>query len=204
MLGKFLLLPVSAMLACSAMPVGAATINFNQPTYFFAVPSYSEQGVTFRSTDTMGTISTQATPNVTYGFVAFLGDGNFAPARADIAGGAGMVSIDVGGYAVGFTRDIYLNVYNASNTLVGSTTALIQPGVTGMPTLSVSAPNIAYAIFGGHSYLCYSSFYYDNFTFGAGIPAGAVPEPASWALMIAGFALAGATLRQHAAQAHPA
>ena len=33
-------------------------------------------------------------------------------------------------------------------------------------------------------------------TWSDGLPAAAVPEPASWALMIAGFGLAGATLRR--------
>ena len=35
-----------------------------------------------------------------------------------------------------------------------------------------------------------------SFTFGGSISTGAVPEPASWAMMIAGFGLVGATMRR--------
>ncbi len=35
----------------------------------------------------------------------------------------------------------------------------------------------------------------DNFTTGMGGPISAVPEPATWAMMIAGFGLAGAAIR---------
>ena len=38
---------------------------------------------------------------------------------------------------------------------------------------------------------------YDNITFGSGTPGdGAVPEPASWAMLIAGFGLTGAAMRR--------
>lgn len=37
---------------------------------------------------------------------------------------------------------------------------------------------------------------FDDFTFGSTIVGGAVPEPASWALMIGGFGLAGAAMRR--------
>jgi hypothetical protein len=38
---------------------------------------------------------------------------------------------------------------------------------------------------------------YDNITFGADVPGGGViPEPATWAMMIAGFGLVGAAMRR--------
>ncbi|MBZ4119981.1 PEPxxWA-CTERM sorting domain-containing protein, partial [Escherichia fergusonii] len=51
--------------------------------------------------------------------------------------------------------------------------------------------NIAYVRFGGTGFLEQSNVYADNFTYeGRG-----VPEPATWAMMIAGFGLAGAAAR---------
>lgn len=37
---------------------------------------------------------------------------------------------------------------------------------------------------------------FDDITFGSAIPGGTVPEPASWALMIAGFSMVGAAARR--------
>lgn len=37
---------------------------------------------------------------------------------------------------------------------------------------------------------------YDNITFGADTPGGAVPEPTTWAMMIAGLGLVGASMRR--------
>jgi hypothetical protein len=37
---------------------------------------------------------------------------------------------------------------------------------------------------------------FDDITLGSATAGGGVPEPASWALMIGGFGLAGATLRR--------
>lgn len=40
---------------------------------------------------------------------------------------------------------------------------------------------------------------FDDVTFGSAVPGGGVPEPATWALMISGFGLAGAALRRRKA-----
>ena len=42
---------------------------------------------------------------------------------------------------------------------------------------------------------------FDNITLGAATPGGAVPEPATWAMMLAGFGLTGAALRRRRQQA---
>lgn len=45
-----------------------------------------------------------------------------------------------------------------------------------------------------------SGLVYDNFIFTVGRGGGAVPEPATWAMMIGGFALAGAAMRRRVAK----
>lgn len=45
-------------------------------------------------------------------------------------------------------------------------------------------------------YRNYASFRFTSLTYSAAPPTGGVPEPSAWALMIAGFGLAGATLRR--------
>lgn len=40
-----------------------------------------------------------------------------------------------------------------------------------------------------------NSVAYDQITFGAATPGGAVPEPATWAMMVGGFGIAGGALR---------
>jgi hypothetical protein len=37
---------------------------------------------------------------------------------------------------------------------------------------------------------------YDDITFGSATPGPAVPEPASWVMLIAGFGLTGAAMRR--------
>lgn len=39
-------------------------------------------------------------------------------------------------------------------------------------------------------------FFVDNLTFGPAVTSGAVPEPATWAMMIAGFGLVGGAMRR--------
>jgi hypothetical protein len=128
-------------------------------------------------------------PNGTRGIIA--NDGNaFVPFRADIAGGTSFVSIDLGDYNSD-ADNLYLRAYDASNNLIASATDFIDASFVGMKTLSVSAANIAYVRFGGTGFLEQSNVYADNFTYeGRG-----VPEPTTWAMMIAGFGLAGAAVR---------
>jgi hypothetical protein len=50
--------------------------------------------------------------------------------------------------------------------------------------------------FANHSVVQFDNFSVSSSTSGTGAP-GAVPEPAAWAMMIAGFGLVGAALRRH-------
>jgi len=119
-------------------------------------------------------------------------------------------------YAAGFdtgfsffyssTTAATVNVYdglNATGNLLGSINLAAQAngnGCVGDPNggfcnwtpIGVAFAGVAKSIdFGGGI----NATGYDNITFGAATPGGA-PEPAAWALMLAGFGLAGAALRR--------
>ncbi len=137
--------------------------------------SYTESGVTFTASGGGGQIITAITPNGTKGLL----DDNSPrlELRADIAGGATSVSVDLGDYDAD-ADTLFLEIYNSSGTLLNSTTLLIPDTFTGMETLTLSDPDIAYAIFGARApALNGSSVYADNFTYTS---RNAVPEPSTF------------------------
>lgn len=157
--------------------------------------SYTESGVTFTASGGGGQIITTTTPNGTLGLL----DDNSPrkELRADIAGGTSFVSVDLGDYDAD-SDTLFLEVYNSSNTLLGSTTLDIPLDFTGMKTLSLSAADIAYAIFGARNAVNGSSVYADNFTYATGTTA--VPEPSTFlSLGATGLILAVAGYRKRRA-----
>lgn len=120
------------------------------------------------------------------------------------AGGICTLVDDVDGAVVGLAKSIYaeagfsspgtltLSVYDSGMTLLAS--ALNGPplGVYGRTTFSIVRPtsDIAYFRISG------SDSYGVNQIVLDGVVGGAIPEPATWAMMIGGFALAGAALRR--------
>lgn len=182
---------ISAALGASLSgAASAAVIDFNAP---IVGPSYSEQGIVFTPETVNGGNLDNGfgnSPNGTPGLAALdSNSGDFVPIRATIAGGTNFVSIDLGD----FNQDadlLFLDAYDSTNTLLGQVTENIAGNFTGMKTLAFANPNIAYVIFGGVG-VQGSSVYADNFTWNAG-----VPEPAAWAMMLAGFGLAGAAMRR--------
>ncbi|MDG6079144.1 PEP-CTERM sorting domain-containing protein [Erythrobacter litoralis] len=91
---------------------------------------------------------------------------------------------------------------NATGTLLGSINLAAQNTVNcgGDPTgtfcnftnIGTTFEGTAFSIdFGGTA----NQTAYDNITFGSATAGGAVPEPATWALFILGFALVGGALR---------
>jgi hypothetical protein len=141
--------------------VASITIDFESfPAGPFA--SYTEQDVTFSASGGGGAIITFLTPNGTLGLV----DENIPrkELRADIGPGATFVSVDLGDHDADSDR-LFLEIFDIGNNLLGYTDQVISEDFIGMETLSLSAPNIAYAIFGARDAVNGSSVAADNFTF---------------------------------------
>ena len=163
---------------CLVASAQAVVIDFETfPAGPFA--SFSQSGVTFRAVGGGGQIITTVGPNGTLGLL----DTNIPrkELQADFAAHASSVTVDLGD----FDSDddtLFLEIFNSSDTSLGFTSQLIDANFTGMKTLSLSAPDIAYAQFGGRSpALNGSSIFADNFTFNA------VPEPSTIILASAGL-----------------
>jgi len=143
--------------------------------------SYTVSGVTF--TGTAGAaLWTGTTPDGSQGLVA--GDPPYDELRADIAAGALSVAVDIGDYDQDSDR-LFLEIFDSGNTSVGYTDQVIASNFVGMKTLSLSASNIAYAIFGARDAVSGSSVYSDNFTYTP------IPAPGAVVLGSLGVGLVG-------------
>ena len=167
--------------ATSSVHAAPITINFDALS-LGGVSSYTESGVTFTAPD----FSTVLSPNGTFALLEGSDPRNFL--RADISGGASSVSVDLGDYNADSDL-LFLDVYDSSNALLGHTELFINDSFTGMQTLSLSTPGISYAIFGGIGDKG-SSVFADNFTITA------IPEPETYAMLLAGLGLLGFTARR--------
>jgi hypothetical protein len=94
---------------------------------------------------------------------------------------------------------VTLNAYDRFGGLLGSVTDSDNHPLGLGPVLELNLAGIQSVSFGGTS----GTVGFDNFEFNTvtAINAGGVPEPAAWALMIAGFGLTGAALRRRRAPA---
>lgn len=162
----------------SAMPV---TIDFEVGPVDNA-PSYTESGVTFTAT-APGTLLrvfdlAQSDRSIN------AGPSPFVPLRADIAGGASMVSILVGDGSPD-TDDIFLRAFSALDVQIAEDTFFLSSN--GFTNLTVSAANIAYVLIGATSSVGANSIVTDEFTFTREV----LEIPESGALAIFGLGLAG-------------
>ena len=172
-------LAAAAAALVAAGPVWAdGTVTFEA-----AAPSsvsYTEAGVTFTSQGAGG-IDSFIGPNGTKGILSTSDFSNYFEIRGTIAGGASFVSVDLGD----FNQDpdlIFLEVFDAGDNSLGITSQLVASSYTGMNTLSLSASNISYAVFGARApALGGSTAYADNFTYRSPVAVAAVPEPGAYA-----------------------
>ena len=183
-------LAVSGALFGAAPAAATTTIDFSGvPTYFFT--SYTQSGATVTAVGGGNMSVSSAGPN---GTAAIIGEaGPRQELRAAFAADQDFVSIDLGDF--GYDSDLaFLEIFNASNTSLGFTSLLIPGTDATMHTLSLSGVAIRSAVFGSRApSLNGSSIYADNLTFGS---SQAVPEPASWAMMLIGFGAIGGAMRR--------
>jgi PEP-CTERM motif len=103
------------------------------------------------------------------------------------AGFTGALSFTYGAFDT-FTATVYDGL-NGTGTALGSVNlAANNVFAFDLVTINFSGTGQSFAISGGGA-----QFGFDDVTFNVG---GAVPEPASWALMIAGFGLVGSAMRR--------
>jgi hypothetical protein len=169
---------VITLLACMSAVVAAADVITFDPGFGGPVSSVTIGAVTFSAVGGGGQLMTLNDPNGTNGLID-----NNSPRkeiRAAIAGGTTSVSVDLGDFDADADL-LVLRIYDPTNTLINSTSLLIDAAFVGLKTLSLSGANIAFAEFGAESpALNGSSVFADNFTF---TPA-AVPEPGSVVLLL--------------------
>lgn len=186
------ILAISLVLIATSQAAAGITIDFESfPVIGPYIPTYTEQGVTFSASGGGGHLWASDGPNGTLGLL----DMNIPhkELRADISSGATFVSVDLGDYDQDSDR-IFLEVFDAANNLLGYADLVISEDFVGMETLSLSAPNISYAIFGARDAGRGSSVYADNFTFEQ-IPE-VIPSPGAILLGSLGVCIVG-WLRRH-------
>lgn len=181
----------AALLAGAAgLPASAATIDLSSAPASFT--SYTEAGATLTNVANSSNTVTDFSPNGTSSWFA---DGSPRPEfRADFSSAASFVSVDLGD----FNQDqdtLFLEIFNGSDASLGFTSLLIGGADQTMHTLSLSGAGIAYAIFGARAPAGDgNSIFADNITFTLG--GGPIPEPGTWAMLIAGFGVVGAAMRR--------
>jgi len=86
---------------------------------------------------------------------------------------------------------VTMSAFDINGALLGSVTDTDNKPLGQGPVLSLSLAGIHYVTFSGTS----GTVGFDNFEFNSVRPVGGVPEPAAWAMLLAGFGVAGTALR---------
>lgn len=153
-------------------------------------PYTDANGITFDAVGGGGQLYTDFSPNGTLG----LYDVNTPKKelRADLPALAVSVSVDLGDFDAD-PDDLFLEIFDSSDVMLDSLVVPITAEFTGMLTLSLSAPDIAYAIFGARNAANGSSVYADNLVVEI---AEAVPEPSAAVTFLTGTLVFGWALRR--------
>jgi len=112
--------------------------------------------------------------------------------RADIDGGATFVSVDLGDGG-GDADPLFLEVYDMADSLLGAASDLLPAGTSGFRTLSISEPQIAYAVFGARGASGGSSIFVRTFAFE---PVVTIPAPGGLLLAALGVGLVSSLRRR--------
>ena len=184
MLGTLKLL-AGALLLAAGTSAAATTITFEG---FTGGADYSALGVTITAPGQ--SILALGSPNGTTGII---GTGSPRPpltAVFDVL--VNSVSVDLGDFGAD-PDELFLQAFGLGDIPLGESSLLTSSSDSSMHTLSISASGISYVIFGSRApSLDGSSVLADNLTF----DAAAVPEPATWAMMIGGFLAIGWRVRR--------
>jgi hypothetical protein len=157
--------------------------------------SYTEGLVTFTAVDG-GQLKKDLAPNMTWALRAVTEP--YPEMRADIAGGATFVSVDLGDYANIDSETVFLEIFSASGTSLGFASEAVPIDRMGMTTLTLSGPCFAYAVFGARdsSIDNGSSVRADNFTFEPCACPSVIPAPGAILLAAMGAGLVGRLRRR--------
>jgi len=185
--------------ACLAVGVGPARAASKTIT-FEALPDvpfymYTESGVTFTAVDG-GLLKRDKTPDDTWGLRAVVEP--YPEMRADFAGGASSVAVDLGDFAFIDSETVFLEIFNASGTSLGFVSEYVPIDRMGMTRLALSGPCFSYAVFGARNSSIGngSSVRADNFTFEPCACPSAIPAPAAVLLGAMGAGLVGRLRRR--------
>jgi len=191
----FLVAAAMLGLAAPGSALAAATV-VDFEALAASTTAYSVSGVTFTS-GVGGFVNPVDGPNGTRTMIgnytendADPGNGVFDPLKAVFDGLMGTIKVDLGDYPDGDEDLLFLEIFDAGDVSLGRVELLIGPDEPSFQTLTIKAAGIksvSFGSIGGGG----SSVYADNFSFET-----AVPEPSTWALMILGFASAGAAMRR--------
>ncbi|MBS0505586.1 MAG: PEPxxWA-CTERM sorting domain-containing protein [Proteobacteria bacterium] len=203
---KPLVIALGILAAIAGVPAQAATITFDEfapDNDNGAIPAarYAALGVTFVGTDDGSTWGGNANGNPGNWGV----DGTNGPVFSGFNGDSNAQTLTFAGTISGFSLD-------ASRTNGSSDGTITLEGYLGATLVASNSVVLgainswsALAIAGTFDRIVYSGtgsnfhpFAIDNLNWDA---RGGVPEPASWALMISGFGLAGVAMRRRAAKA---
>ena len=182
----------SVILLCLVSSAASADIITFETAPLGPSSSFVLGGVTFSAVGGSGAIIRATNPNGTQGII----DNNATrlELRADFSSLQNFVSVDLGD----FNADpdlLVLRAFNSANVLLGLSSIPIDGSFTGMLTLSVTVPNIAYVTFGSEApSLGGSSVYADNLTFNTAV--NTAPEPGSLALVATGMTAFGLVRRR--------
>lgn len=184
------------LLACAALgalvaatPANAVVIDFEStPAGGYSNLVFGDVTITAPG----GTFSITNGPNGTKGL---LPEGSPRPlVRLDFAALASSVSVELGDFNQD-ADEAYLELFTSGDVSLGIVTLPIASPDQTMHLLSLTpASGAAYALLGGRAPAVNgSSLYVDNIDVAFDLVA--VPEPATWGMMMAGFGLAGGALR---------
>jgi hypothetical protein len=182
-LRRALCMAIMATAVCVPTASAEILIDFDGLTTGTVYPSYTENGATF-ATVTGGGLRGYLGPNGTPGILGEVYDPYYEELRADLAVAAASVTVDLGDDN-GDSDRLFLEIFDASDVSLGYTDLVIPWDFTGMKTLSLSAPDIAYAVFGAREAVTGSSVVADNFRFEP------IPAPAAAVLGIIGLGMVG-------------